>query len=84
VSSKKRRNIMLNRKGKVRRQARAWLVRHGLTVQDIQEALDHKYHTQVSETLSGKRNDRAVLNYLVRKGCPASFLDLPDDMREVA
>ncbi len=67
-----------------RRQAKAWMVLLEIKVKDIQTALGMKYLTQVSETINGQRNDRAVLQYLMGKGCPAEYLDLPDDMQKAA
>ena len=67
-----------------RRQARAWMVLNGIKGKDIQSALGMKYFTQVSETMNGSRNDRAVLQYLLDLGCPAAYLDLPHDMQKAA
>lgn len=67
-----------------RKQARAWMVLNEIKVKDIQSALGMKYFTQVSETINGSRNDRAVLQYLLNVGCPAQYLNLPSDMQKAA
>ena len=63
-----------------RRRARGWLVENGVRQKEIQTALEQKSPTQVNETLQGMRNDRRVLQYVLDKGCPPNFLDLPADM----
>lgn len=63
-----------------RRRARGWLVENGVRQKEIQTALEQKSPTQVNETLQGMRNDRRVLQYILDKGCPPNFLDLPADM----
>lgn len=63
-----------------RKQAKAWMVLNDIRNVDIKEALQLNHHTQVIETLSGKRNNRKVLQYLLEKGCPADYLDLPEDL----
>ena len=65
-----------------RRQARAWMVKKDIRSVDIQRALQMKNHNLVSETMTGKRNNRRVLAYLIDKGCPAEFLDIPKRMRK--
>ena len=67
-----------------RKQAKAWMILHDIRSVDIQDALKMKHHTQVVETLSGKRDDRQVLRYLLEQGCPAEYLDLPDDIKVAA
>lgn len=64
-----------------RKQAKAWMVLNDIRNVNIKEALNLKHHTQVVETLSGKRNNRLVLKYLLEKGCPPEYLDLPEDMQ---
>lgn len=65
---------------KPRLDAQAWMVRNGLRQTDIKVSLGHKSINQVHGTLQGDRNDRRVLQYLLDKGCPPNFLDLPADM----
>jgi hypothetical protein len=67
---------------KDRRRVKAWMVMNNINGRHIQRALGHKWLTQVSETLSGIRDHRKVLAYLRDKGCPISYLQLPDDMKE--
>ncbi|BDD85968.1 hypothetical protein [Desulfofustis limnaeus] len=67
-----------------RTEARAWMVMNKIKPVDIQQALELKYLTQVSETLLGKRNDRRVLQFLLDSGCPEHYLDLPQKMRRAA
>ncbi|HAS54776.1 MAG TPA: hypothetical protein DCS42_11980 [Nitrospiraceae bacterium] len=65
-----------------RRQARAWMVMEGIRPQDIQKALGQRFHVQVIETLQGVRNDRNVLNWLIERGCPVEYLQLPKSMQK--
>lgn len=60
-----------------RKQAKAWMVMNDIKNVDIKNALGLNHHTQVVETLSGVRNNKMVLQYLLNKGCPAEFLYLP-------
>ena len=62
-----------------RKQARAWMVLNNIRAVDIQRALAMKNHNLVSATMSGTRNNRRVLEYLVRSGCPVKYLALPKD-----
>lgn len=57
-----------------RKQAKAWMVLNDIRNVDIKNALNLNHHTQIAETLSGKRNNRQVLQYLLDKGCPVEFL----------
>ncbi len=57
-----------------------WMKRNGLSVGKIQLALEYKTHTGISNTLSGREHLRRVLQYLMDKGCPVEYLDLPADM----
>lgn len=61
-----------------------WMKRKGILVKDIQEALGYQTYTGVSNTIAGRDHLRKVLRYLLKAGCPASFLDLPKDMRKAA
>lgn len=67
-----------------RRRAKAWMVLHNIRNVDIKRDLGLNYHTQVIETLSGTRDDQRVLQYLIDRGCPERFLDLPEKMRRAA
>jgi len=69
---------------KDRSKARGWLAERSISLVNIQRAIGHRQLTQTSETVNGWRNSRAVLSYLLDLGCPAEYLDLPDDMREAA
>lgn len=73
--------MIVKRKRIDRRQARAWMVLEGLRPIDIQRELGYRYHTQVVETLLGSRDNRRVLAWLRDHGCPAEYLELPDDMQ---
>jgi len=64
-----------------RLKAKGWLLAKGILQKDIQAALNHRYPTQVSETLQGKRDHRKVLKYIKELGCPVAFLRLPQGMR---
>lgn len=44
---------------------------------DIQNALRLRSHSLVANTLAGRRSNRRVLQYLIEKGCPVEYLDLP-------
>ena len=57
-----------------------WMRRNSLSVTKIKKALGYATHTGVSNTLAGRAHLRRVLQYLVDKGCPVKYLDLPEDM----
>lgn len=63
-----------------RRKARAWMFEQGIRPRDIQAALAQKSHTHAVETLTGVRNDRRVLSWLLDRGCPEEYLQLPKCM----
>ena len=65
-----------------RKQARVWMLTHDIRSVDIQRALAMKNHNLVSHTLTGKRNNRRVLQYLVERGCPVEYLDIPEKLRK--
>lgn len=69
---------------KDRSQARAWMVINKIRPIDIKRALELKYQTQVGETLSGIRDDKRVLEYLIDRGCPEKYLELPAKMKRAA
>ena len=73
MSSKKER--------KDRTDVRIWMLRKKLKGVDIKRDLGHKSDAQVVETLQGDRDDRRVLNWLRKKGCPVEYLKLPVDMK---
>lgn len=62
--------------------AKAWMLLEGIKQVDIQKELNYRHDTQVNETLQGVRNDRGVLRYLLKQGCPSHYLNLPTDMQE--
>ena len=64
-----------------RKQARLWMLTNNIRSVDIQRALSMKNHNLVSETLTGKRNNRRVLQYLVERGCPVEYLALPKGIK---
>lgn len=68
----------------IRKHARAWMILNDIKIMDIQKALGLNTHVQISFTLSGVKNHRRVLAYLLKKGCPSEYLDLPGDMSEQA
>ena len=68
----------------IRKQARAWMILNDIKIIDIQEALGLNTHAQISFCLSGVKNHRKTLAYLLEQGCPAEYLDLPKNMRKAA
>ncbi len=70
------------KRGVDRRKARAWMVMNDIRLVDIQRDLKMNSYTQVVETMQGQRSHRKVLGWLLKKGCPASYLELPRDMKE--
>lgn len=74
---------MIKRKVRTVRQSariRAYLVEHGYTQAEIARHLSMAPGL-VSETITGARNNRRVLNTLVDLGVPVEFLALPCDMQ---
>jgi hypothetical protein len=69
---------------KRRSKARGWMAENGIRQRDIQRALRQRSLTQVSETMWGLRDDRRVLAHLLQIGCPARYLELPEDLLEAA
>ncbi|HBA73072.1 MAG TPA: hypothetical protein DCZ63_13050 [Geobacter sp.] len=65
----------------VRKQARVWMLTHDIRSVDIQIALRMRSHSLVANTLAGRQNNKRVLRYLVEKGCPVEYLDLPKTMK---
>lgn len=66
---------------KDRKRAKAWMVLKNINNTDIKNALGLRYLTQVSETLSGVRDDKRVLLFLIKIGCPERYLALPEKIR---
>lgn len=60
-----------------------WLKRKKIKQTQIATEVGKK-PVHVWETINGKRNDRAILAWLINKGCPVGLLDLPADMKEAA
>ena len=60
-----------------------WMMRKGITQPQIEREAE-VVQSNVSRTISGERNCRAVLSYLLKKGCPRKYLALPKDMQEAA
>ncbi|WP_243310089.1 hypothetical protein [Fundidesulfovibrio agrisoli] len=63
----------------------AWRIREflsdkGLTMADVGRAVGASNYL-MSETVRGIRNNRKILAYLRDLGCPARFLDLPEDLK---
>ena len=65
-----------------RKQARVWMLTHDIRNVDIQNALQLKSHSLISSTLAGSRNNRRVLQYLIERGGPVEYLDIPGKMRK--
>lgn len=68
----------------IRQKALLWMYERKLRQKEIRAALGHSSPAIVSETLTGKRDHRKVLRYLLDQGCPAEYLALPKDMRDAA
>lgn len=62
---------------------RVWMLRKDIQRQDIEKATGLN-GSNVTRTIDGERNCRAVLEYLVDQGCPVKYLDLPEDMKVAA
>lgn len=60
-------------------EVKVWMVRKGIKLIDICEALGFDKKT-VWSTLYGHENNRKVLGWLVERGCPKKHLALPTDM----
>ena len=65
-----------------RKQARVWMLTNDIRNVDIQNALVMRSHNLVADTLAGSRNNRRVLQYLIERGCPVEYLDIPGKMRK--
>ena len=55
------------------------MIRSGMRPARIAEAMGVS-RALVSDTVSGRKNNRRVLRYLVEAGCPKEHLDLPEDL----
>lgn len=64
-----------------RKKARIWMLNRDIKQVDIQRDLGLKSHVMVTETLSGARSSRRVLQWFIDNGCPAADLNLPEDMQ---
>lgn len=60
---------------------RRFLDDRNMNMADVQRAIGAKQHSLVRETITGLRNHRKTLAYLMELGCPEKWLDLPEDMR---
>jgi mannose/fructose/N-acetylgalactosamine-specific phosphotransferase system component IIB len=65
-----------------RKKTRVWMLTNDIRNVDIQNALEMKSHTQVANTLAGRENNRRVLQYLIKRGCPVEYLDIPERMKK--
>lgn len=63
---------------------RVWMQRRRLRQVDIQRGLGYTDPKTVWATIEGRENNRRVLSWLLERGCPAIFLDLPEDMQVAA
>ncbi len=61
-----------------------WMRAKEFTATSIATACGQKTHAVASNTIAGRQNNKKVLRWLVDKGCPVEFLDLPADMRSAA
>jgi len=57
------------------------MIINDVRVKDIQIALKMNNNVMVCETLAGKKNNTAVLTFLMKKGCPEENLALPERMK---
>lgn len=57
------------------------MIRSGMRPARIAEAMGVSL-ALVSDTISGRKNNRRVLRYLMDAGCPKEHLDLPEDLRD--
>ena len=62
---------------------KVWMLENGVRQSEISVAVNIGM-SNVSRTIDGQRNCRAVLSYLLDKGCPAKYLDLPEDLKKAA
>lgn len=62
---------------------RGWMLDHDEEVGLIAGTLDVHY-SLVSNTIAGRKDNRKVLRYLLYKGCPKKYLDLPKDLQKAA
>ncbi len=60
-----------------------WMMRNGIQRKDIENETGLN-GSNVTRTINGERNCRAVLRYLLNKGCPVDILDLPADVKKAA
>ena len=60
---------------------RVWLQRKKISLVTIQKELGHTNNKTVWATIEGEENNRKVLGWLLKEGCPKKHLALPPDMR---
>lgn len=58
-------------------QIKAWMVLSEIKQADVATALGVS-RTHVNAVISGNRNSRRVLKYLLKKGCSAEWLAIPE------
>lgn len=58
-----------------------WMLRREITVSGMCEDLGYKTNAVISNTLAGREDNRKVLGYWLKKGCPKKYLGLPKDMK---
>ncbi len=57
-----------------------WMKDNRWRLCDIRRALGLVHHTQIWETIKGKRSDRRTLKWFLKHGCPVEYLGLPNDI----
>ena len=55
------------------KKVRLWMVANDVRPKDLKESLNHKGYSMVSRTINGQKMYSAVINELIRRGCPASY-----------
>ncbi len=63
-----------------RNEIKVWILRKGFSITEIACSVGTG-RTNASKTIAGRRNNRAVLQWLLDNGCPAEYLALPEDMQ---
>lgn len=59
-----------------------WMRTHSHSYTSIARDLGYKNHTPVWRTVHEDKNIRKILRWLVDKGCPLKYLNLPKDMEQ--
>lgn len=57
---------------------RLWMVANDVRPKDLKETLGYAQYTPVSLTINGKKTYRRVIEELIRRGCPASYLGISE------